>query len=152
MTEQQARASCRQKCLTCARLYGDGKVGAYNYDKSGSGWCRCYSLQQHAQIDVASNSGWNYCWNMTSAWDEESTRPIPFTHSVACQHVSQCNAVTRTEFPLVLKSNKQNNKKRTRADEQCTPGVSQNWWKEHSAKNLMGYPGVICDTYIKESK
>ena len=97
---------------------------------------------------------------------KESTRPIAFTHSVPCQHVSQCNAVTRTEFrqggtPLVLKSNKQNNKKRkkrednkkgNRTDELCTSGVSKTWFKEHSAKNRMGYPGALCDTYIKESK
>ena len=93
---------------------------------------------------------------------KESTRPIPFTHSVACQHVSQCNVVTRTgRTPLVLKSNKQNNKKRKKrednakgnpADELCTSGVSKTWFKEHSAKNRMVYPGVLCDTYIKESK
>ena len=159
MTEQQqARASCRQKCLTCDRLYGDGKIGAYNYEKSGDGWCRCYSLQQHAHLKVASNSDWTYCWNITSAWGKESTRPtIPSTHFMACQHVSQCNAVTRTEFsqgasPLVLKSQKHHNKKRNRTDEQCTSGVSQTWWKEHSAKGITGSPGVICDAYIKESK
>ena len=179
MTEQQrARASCRQKCLTCARIYGDGKIGAYNYEKSGDGWCRCYSLQQHAHLKVASNSDWTYCWNITSAWGKESTRPtIPSTHFMACQHVSQCNAVTRTELspgasplvlksqkhnnkkrnrtngsPLVLKSQKHHNKKRNRTDEQCTSGVSQTWWKEHRTKNIMGFPGVICDAYIKESK
>ena len=158
MTEQQVRASCRQKCLTCAQIYGDGKIGAYNYEKSGDGWCRCYSLQQHAHLKVASNPGWTYCWNITSAWGKESTRPtIPSTHFMACQHVSQCNAVTRTELspgasPLVLKSHKHKQTKRNRTYEKCTSGVSETWWQELRAKGTMLYPGLICDTHVKESK
>ena len=53
--------------------------------------------------------------------------------------------------PLVSKFQKQNNnRRRNRADEQCTSGVSQTWWKEHRVKNTMGYPGALCYKYIKE--
>ena len=54
--------------------------------------------------------------------------------------------------PLVLKSHKHKQTKRNRTYEKCTSGVSETWWQELRAKGTMLYPGLICDTHVKESK